>query len=90
LQALPGSPHAMAIRMGVQKSGSSEAYSRAFIMPSNPAIGTVSSLVLPSGWYQADRVIEIFSEGHATVRLLDLVERGVDYDRATFQLLNAG
>jgi hypothetical protein len=90
LQAFPGIPHAMAIRMGTQKSGSSEAYSRAFIMPSNPAIGTVSSLVLPSGWYQADRVIEIYSEGHATVRLLDLVERGVDYDRATFQLLNSG
>lgn len=90
LQAMPGVPHALAIRAGGQKTSSSEAYTRAFIMPSNPAIGTVSSLVLPSGWYQADRVIEIYSEGHATVRLLDLLERGVDFDRATFQLLNAG
>jgi cyclic-di-GMP-binding protein len=90
LQAFPGIPHAMAIRMGAQKTGSAETYIRAFIMPSNSAIGTVSSLVLPSGWYQADRVIEIYSEGHATVRLLDLVERGLDYDRATYQLLNSG
>jgi hypothetical protein len=50
----------------------------------------VSSLVLPSGWYQADRALEIYSDGHATVRLLELMERGVDYDRATFQLLNSG
>jgi hypothetical protein len=89
LQALPGVPHAMAIRMGGQKSAGHD-YTRAFIMPSNSAIGTVSSLVLPSGWYQADRVVEIYSEGHATVRLLDLVDRGFDYDRASFQLLNSG
>jgi cyclic-di-GMP-binding protein len=90
LQALPGVPHALAIRAGGPKSSVHEAYTRAFIMPSNPTIGTVSSLVLPSGWYQSDRVVEIFSEGHATVRLVELLERGVDYDRASFELLNAG
>jgi cyclic-di-GMP-binding protein len=90
LQALPGVPHALAIRSGGQKTSISEAYTRAFIMPSNPTIGAVSSLVLPTGWYQADRVIEIYSEGMGTVRLIELLERGVDYDRVSFQLLNAG
>jgi hypothetical protein len=89
LQAMPGVPHALAIRMGGQRTAGSEAYTRAFIMPSNPTIDAVATLVLPSGWYQADRVVEIYSEGHATVRMLELLERGVDYDRVTFQLLNA-
>jgi hypothetical protein len=34
--------------------------------------------------------VEIFSDGHATVRLVELLERGVDFDRVSFELLNAG
>jgi hypothetical protein len=86
LRALPGVPHALAVRPGGAKKHSSEAYVRAFILPANPAIGAVNSLVLPGGWFQPDRMIEIFSEGLATVRLLELLERGLDYDRVSFEL----
>ena len=87
LQALPGVPHALAIRPGGPKKQSSEAYVRAFILPANPAIGSVNSLVLPGGWFQSDRQIEIFSDGLARVRLLELLDRGLDYDRVTFELV---
>jgi hypothetical protein len=90
LQTLPGVPHALAIRLGDANAGGSKAYARAFILPANPTIGEVSSLVLPGGWYQPDRTVEIFSDGHATVRLVELLERGVDFDRVSFELLNAG
>jgi hypothetical protein len=90
LQTLPGVPHALAIRPGGANTGGSKAYARAFILPANSAIGEVSSLVLPGGWHQSDRTLEIFSDGHATVRLVDLLERGVDFDRVSFELLNAG
>jgi hypothetical protein len=90
LQALPGVPHAVAIRAAGQKTPGNDAYTRAFILPSSAAIGSASSLVLPSGWFQSDRPIEIFSDGQATVTLLELIERGLDYDRVSFQVLNAG
>jgi hypothetical protein len=47
--------------------------------------------VLPSGWYQPERELELRDEEEALtrVKLAGLVQRGYDYDRAMFSVSGA-
>lgn len=82
--ALPGKPLAIAARPLAQQPGHSELYSRAFMLPAVPAMGCEQTLVIPSGWYHPERVIEIFGDEGWRAKLLRLVTDGPDYERVTF------
>jgi hypothetical protein len=41
--------------------------------------------VLPSGWFKPKRVIELFTDAEQNVRLLEVVERGADFERVTYE-----
>ncbi|GAA5174974.1 hypothetical protein GCM10025771_05970 [Niveibacterium umoris] len=69
--------------------GLRENYHQAFILPAVPALKSESSLVIPAGWYQADRVIDVHGEKPFTARILRLVARGTTFDRVTFERLPA-
>ena len=43
--------------------------------------------VSAAGWYKPKRVVEVASEKPMRVRLLEVIERGIDFERATYERL---
>lgn len=86
IAALPGAPQAIAARMLTGHTGKSEMYSRAFLLPAIEAVGELQSVVLPGGWYQAGRVIEVFTDAPWRVRLDHVLQEGPDFERISFSL----
>jgi hypothetical protein len=86
--ALPGLGAAVAVRPASTPNNAPEAFTQAFILPNAAAQPT--SLVLPSGWYQHGRELEMREESELKrVKLLGVVHRGYDYDRANFSVVGA-
>lgn len=50
-----------------------------------PALDSPPSLVLPSGWFKPKRVIEVFTGTASRVRLLEVLERGNDFERVAYE-----
>jgi len=42
---------------------------------------------LPPGWYQQGRFIELFGEQKQVAKLLNVIEKGSDFDRCTVSLV---
>ncbi|MDY0011500.1 MAG: hypothetical protein RBS40_01250 [Rhodocyclaceae bacterium] len=84
IQMLPGLPRVVAVRTPGVGSDHREAYHLAFMLPPVPALKTEASLVLPSGWFRPERLIEIHGEPPLRVQLTKLVERGANFDQVSF------
>lgn len=79
---LPGMPVAISVRM----VGTDAGYLPAFILPATPVVRAEASLILPLGLYQAGQLIEVCAHDESLqVRLLSVVERGVDYERVSYE-----
>lgn len=88
VSVLPGMPQAISARPGDVHDNKQEFFSRAFLLPSVPAIRAESSLVLPKNLYQASRIMELQIDGNkAKIRLNHILQRGMDFDRASFDFL---
>ena len=48
------------------------------LLPATPA-----TLILPAGWFQSGRFVEVFSDRKQVAKLLNLLEKGGDFDRGT-------
>jgi hypothetical protein len=80
-QALPGLATAIAVRNASPPTP--EPFVQAFLLPGSSS--TPGALVLPSGWYQRGRELEMRVEEHPhRVRLTGLIQHGYDYDRVSF------
>jgi hypothetical protein len=87
VRLLPGLPAATAVRpTGLNVVGAK--YVQALSLTGVQALDTAPSLVVPSGWYKPKRVVEVFVENHLRVRLLEVPERGSDYERCTYEVLS--
>ena len=83
IQMIPGQAEALAI--GGKPSGAKAAtYERALLLPAVAALKEGSSLILPSGWFEVGRVLELHDGKVYNVRLGQPLERGRDFDRVTF------
>ena len=86
---LPGTPLAVAVRSpGLGSSARNEPH-LAFMLPAVPALKTEASLVLPTGWFQPQRPVEIYADGSnpLTVHLGSLLLRGSTFDQVSFTSL---
>lgn len=88
IASLPGVPQAISARIAAGHTGQGELFSRAFLLPAIAAVSTAQSLVLPLGWYQADRIIEIHNDGIWRVRLEHVLQEGPEFERVSFSLEN--
>jgi hypothetical protein len=61
----------------------------AFFLPDIAPLGEPSTIILPSGWFKRERVLEILPGQGLSIRLTGLVERGSDYERASYEPLPA-
>lgn len=90
INLLNGKPWVIAVRQTSLKPGGRGAYQQAFQLPEVPALKKPETLVLPGGWHQPQRVIEILENGATRqVRLTQALVRGANFDQVSFELLNA-
>lgn len=87
IRLLPGLPAATAVR-AVGLNMLDAKYIPALSLTGVPALNAPPSLVLPSGWFKPNRVIEVYVEGHVKVRLTEMIERGSDYERVAYEMLS--
>jgi hypothetical protein len=84
LKLLPGIPSPLAVRptgLNVQP----EAWVPALHLSAVPALNAAASLILGPGTYKPKRVIEVHAEASSKARLLEVMERGVDFERVTYE-----
>jgi hypothetical protein len=61
-------------------------FERALLVPEIAVPPSPATLILPTGWYQAGRFVELFGEQKQVAKLGNLIEKGSDFDRCTVRL----
>ena len=85
VRVLPGAPpQGIALRPSGLMVSPSERYVRAFLLPALPALKEPDSLVVPQGWFQPERVVEVFTDRQIRLRFSELLLRGADFERVSF------
>lgn len=85
---LPGIPAGVTIRSA--GPGPADArYSRGLFLPEVEQLDAPASVITPTGWFTANRVIEIEVQADTMhrIRLDRLIERGTDFERVAFEWL---
>lgn len=85
---LNGIPKMVAARQSGIGTGPRNAFQQCFQLPEVAALKKPASLVLPRGWYQPHRVIEIYDGKSLKVRFTQLLLRGSNFDQIGFEPLN--
>ncbi|MFZ2268160.1 MAG: hypothetical protein WAV95_11350 [Azonexus sp.] len=86
---LPGMPAGVGVRYASEATGPNhERFHRAFLLPPVPVVHEEGSIVLPSGIYQASRLLDV-SDGDNIwrLRLRHILQRGIDFDRISYETL---
>lgn len=81
---LAGRPEPVSLRGA--DAPTAEKYRQAFLLPATPAVQQEACIVMPVGSFKIGREVEVL-QGAATrrLRLLKLIERGADFERATYE-----
>ncbi|GAB4165228.1 MAG: hypothetical protein Fur0039_00970 [Rhodocyclaceae bacterium] len=87
VRVLPGVPEAVCVRRLGPAVSHSERYVRAFRLPEMPALREPACLVLPKGWFEPERVIDLYVERTLEARLDRLVDQGFDFERISYGLV---
>lgn len=86
LRLLPGLPASIAVRhYGLNVA--QEKYVQALTLTEVAALKSPPTLILPAGWYKPGRVVEVFVQKPLRVKLVELVDRGTDFERMTYEVL---
>jgi hypothetical protein len=78
---LPGIPRAVAVRSANFMPAGNPAFERGLLLPEMTAPPAPATLMVPSGWYQSGRFVELYSDGKRVAKLVSLLEKGSDFDR---------
>jgi hypothetical protein len=82
----PGAAHAVAVRPTNFKAPSGiKGFERAMLLPAT-APSTPATMILCPGWYQAGRYVEIHGRQNQVAKLINLLEKGNDFERCTVEL----
>ncbi len=88
IKLLPGIPAAASVRstgLNVQN----ESYVQALALDAMPGLDAPASLILPVGWFKPKRVLDAFVDTALRVRLTEVIERGIDFERVAYETLTA-
>jgi len=84
---IPGQPDAVAYRV-MDTNNTQEPYRPGFLLPAITALAAPVSIIVGSGMFKTGRPFEIITgKRQQRLRLLQLLDRGQDYDRASFELV---
>ncbi|MBK9954992.1 MAG: hypothetical protein IPP18_07555 [Rhodocyclaceae bacterium] len=84
IRMMPGRPDPVAAR-DLEATTSKEPYRPAFLLPAVEALNSPATIVMPPGHFRAGRSLELIGGPHRRIVLTQLVDRGLDFDRATYQ-----
>jgi hypothetical protein len=91
ISLMPGPPHVVAVRpCGIDRTQVYERFRLGFVLPEVPALKTEVTLIVPAGLFAEGRLLDVHDEQPWTARLLKLVSRGSNFDRATFERVVSG
>ena len=86
LRLLPGLPASIAVRhYGLNVAN--ERYVPALTLTEVAALKSPPTLILPAGWYKPKRLVEVFVQQPLRVKLEEMVDRGTDFERMTYEVL---
>lgn len=83
VHTLPGAAIPVAARLVKLQAGEAD-FEPAFALPAIPALRLPATLVVPRGWFKPRIGVEIQDEALRTVTLVDILERGSDFERVTY------
>jgi hypothetical protein len=81
VQILPGVPQGIGVKPA---DALTDPYSQAFLLPAFAPLQAPETLVIAAGWFRPKREMEI-ADRPGRVRLLELVDRGADFERVSFE-----
>lgn len=87
VRLFPGIPQAIAVRPSNFNPVGSTRYERAILLPEVAVPNTPATLILPAGWFQNGRFVEVHSDRKQVAKLLNLLEKGSDFDRGTITIV---
>jgi hypothetical protein len=87
VRLFPGEPQVVMVRMSNFKLADQQKFEQAMLLPEIATPATPSTIVLPAGWFENGRVIEFKDGPKQFARLHNLLERGSDFDRGTFDYI---
>lgn len=87
VRLFPGTPEAIGVRPSNFNPAGSSRYERALLLPELLAPATPATVILPAGWFQSGRFVEMFAERKQVSKLLNLLEKGSDFDRGTISVV---
>jgi hypothetical protein len=83
-RVLPGLPMPMAARQVTLNPADMGLFAPAFQLSAVPELHEPDSLVLPIGWYQPGKRVQIYTSLTETVKLTSLLEKGANFERVTY------
>jgi hypothetical protein len=87
VRLFPGTPQAISVRPSNFTPVGAGHYERALLLPEVLAPATPATLILPAGWFQSGRFVEVYSDRKQVAKLLNLLEKGSDFDRGTIVIV---
>ena len=88
VRLFPGTVRAVAVRPANFNAPSGiKGYERGLLLPELPTPPTPPTLILPTGWYQAGRFVEVHGDQKQVAKLVNLLEKGSDFERCTVSLV---
>ena len=87
IHLLAGLPSTCAVRNTGINVSPNEPYVQCFLLPEIAAMQAPATIVVPGGWFQANRVVELHTGSSRQIRLTSLVARGTNFDQATYENL---
>mgnify|MGYP003667423820 CR=1 FL=1 len=86
VKLMNGLPRVVAIRsVGIGRERSDIEFQMAFLLDETPALKAPATLVIPAGYFLPHRVVEVHDGRLRGYRLLEIVERGANFDQVTFE-----
>jgi hypothetical protein len=91
IHVLPGLPQVVAARLqAVSPDSPREPYLQAFMIGANEVLRVSASLILPTGWFRPQGIVELSIDGHDhEVRMTQLLNRGPNFEQVVFNSVSA-
>ncbi len=84
IRTLPGVPLPIGVKpVGLNQSAQNE-FVPVLLLPEVPALQSKESLILPLGWFQPGKLLEVLSQPKQTYKLQNLIEKGCDFECVSF------
>ncbi len=83
VRAIPGTPMPVALKQtGI--NAAREPWHQGFMAPAVEAVQAPDSVIMPAGWFKPGKVLEVHADRPWKITLVDLLERGGDFERCTY------